>query len=88
MTHITQLLQLYDNAIYLNYASGEEVKKLLKSSSSILDSIYDFTKATNYGWGRYESFKEDNLSFSTIHHICVSLNEILDTIKDFKEIRV
>lgn len=88
MTDINELLKLYDNAIYLNDASEEEVKKLLKLSRSILDSIYDFTKATNYGWGRYESFEEDDLSFSTIHHICISLNEILDTIKDFKEIRV
>ena len=88
MTDINELLKLYDNAIYLNDVSEEDIKRLLKLSRSILDSIYDFTKATNYGWGRYEFFEEDDLSFSTIHHICISLNEILDTIKDSKEIRV
>ena len=88
MTDINELLKLYDNAIYLNDVSEEDIKRLLKLSRSILDSIYDFTKATNYGWGRYEFFEEDDLRFSTMHHIGISLNEILDTIKDFKEIRV
>ena len=44
MTDINELLKLYDNAIYLNDVSEEDIKRLLKLSRSILDSIYDFTK--------------------------------------------
>lgn len=79
MTDINELLKLYDNAIYLNDASDEEVKKLLKLSRFVIDSVYDLASNCKYNRGR--------LDF-TVGYIFDSLCEILDTIEDYKEIRV
>ena len=79
MTDINEILKLYDNAIYLNDASEEAVKKLLKLSRFVIDSVYDLASNCKYNRGR--------LDF-TVGYIFDSLCEILDTIEDYKEIRV
>lgn len=79
MTDINELLKLYDNAIYLDDASEEDIKRLLKLSRIVIDSVYDLASNCKYDRGR--------LDF-TVGYIFDSLCEILDTIEDYKEIRV
>ena len=79
MTDINELLKLYDNAMYLNDVSEEGIKRLLKLSRFVIDSVYDLASNCKYDMGRL------NL---TVGYIFDSLCEILDTIEDYKEIRV
>lgn len=79
MTDITQLLKLYDNAIYLNDASEEDIKRLLKLSRFVIYSVHDLASKCKYDTG--------DLGF-TVSYIFNSLYEIYDTIENYKEIRV
>jgi len=73
---VEDLLKLYDNAIYLDDASKEEVKNLLKLGKQLVEQIDEHNFRNSFSVSKENDYMRD------------VLHELHATIDNFKELRI